>query len=270
MTIAAGYNSKVNLTGTAVTFVGEGVSTSDNTVYQITDSDKNIFGKESTVRVHKESSTGNIAEAGTTTTNIELTGHGLVAGDLIFNTTRNARRLVEAVVDVNNITVSGIASQTSGDSINFYPTEDPTTYTLNRLFGKITYPGSASRTLRVSGEYLPSVEVAQAREIEISLSANNEDVSVFGNAWVQRAQNLLDLSASLSKFREDATYQGHITNGELKVLEWFIDRTSDVYLRAWVIYSSVDGSSSVDSTIEESIELEGVTDADGRTVSLNT
>jgi hypothetical protein len=60
------------------------------------------------------------AEAGTTATNITITGHGLSTGDLIVNTTRaNATRSV-TFVNVNNLTVASIAGQTTGDSIRMY------------------------------------------------------------------------------------------------------------------------------------------------------
>lgn len=58
-----------------------------------------------------------VAESGTTTTNIKMTAHGLSNGDYIVNNTRsNAVREV-AVVDVDNITVSSVVGQTTGDTI---------------------------------------------------------------------------------------------------------------------------------------------------------
>lgn len=61
------------------------------------------------------------AGTGTTTTNINITAHGLSTGDMIVNITRgNAKRLV-TVVDSNNVTVSAITSQTAGDEIRIYP-----------------------------------------------------------------------------------------------------------------------------------------------------
>ena len=60
------------------------------------------------------------AEAGTTTTNITVTGHGLSAGDFIVNTSRaNAVREVLTIIGANDFTVEAIASQTSGDNIDF-------------------------------------------------------------------------------------------------------------------------------------------------------
>lgn len=62
--------------------------------------------------------TSSTAESGTTTTNIKITGHGLMNGDVIVNTTRaNARRSV-VVVDADNLTVDAITAQTSGDTIS--------------------------------------------------------------------------------------------------------------------------------------------------------
>lgn len=60
-----------------------------------------------------------IAEDGTTTTNIEITGHGLTTGDVIYNVTRNAYRQV-TVVDANNLTVSSVTNQTQNDIINAF------------------------------------------------------------------------------------------------------------------------------------------------------
>lgn len=63
--------------------------------------------------------TSHAAEAGTSTTNIKVTAHGLANGDVIINSTRgNAERAV-TVVDADNVTVEAVASQTSGDTIIF-------------------------------------------------------------------------------------------------------------------------------------------------------
>jgi hypothetical protein len=270
MGISAGYNSKVELTGTAVSFVGEAVSTSDDTTYQITDTAKQVLDRTATISVHKQSSTGNAAEAGTTTTNVTITGHGLVTGDLIVNTTRsNAKRIITKVDD-DNFTVAAVTSQTSTDSIDFYPTESASSYTLNRLFGKVTYGSSTSRTILISGSYLPLVEVAQAKETEFTLTSGTEDVTVFGDTWVKKAYTINDFSASISDFYQDDTFREYIVDKELKVYTYYINRASTSYLRAWVIVNSDSVSSSPDKYIAESLEFSGVVDADGRSVSLNT
>lgn len=61
--------------------------------------------------------TSDTAEAGTSTTTIVMTGHGLSVGQLIYNSTRSAYRFVLRVDDANTITVEAVASQASGDTI---------------------------------------------------------------------------------------------------------------------------------------------------------
>jgi hypothetical protein len=55
-----------------------------------------------------------LGENGTTTTNIEITGHGLATNDVIYNVTRNAYRIVTRVDD-NNLTVDSVGSQAEND-----------------------------------------------------------------------------------------------------------------------------------------------------------
>lgn len=64
------------------------------------------------------------AESGTTSTNIKVTNHGLVTGDMIINVARKtpgdtASRRV-AKVDNNNFTVLNVDGQTTGDTIKLY------------------------------------------------------------------------------------------------------------------------------------------------------
>jgi len=65
------------------------------------------------------------AEAGTTTTTIIATGHGLLVDDYIVNRTRsNAVRKVLTVADVNTFTVDLVTSQASGDSFSTFVAQD--------------------------------------------------------------------------------------------------------------------------------------------------
>lgn len=59
-------------------------------------------------------------EGGTTTTNVNATGHGLVTGDYMVNRSRsNAVRKITKVDD-DNFTVAAVASQTSGDTFSTF------------------------------------------------------------------------------------------------------------------------------------------------------
>lgn len=63
--------------------------------------------------------TSNTAEAGTTTTNIKVTAHGLITGDIIINASRSDARRAITQVDANNFTVETVTGQTTSDTINF-------------------------------------------------------------------------------------------------------------------------------------------------------
>jgi len=74
-----------------------------------------------TIKLDNNTST-DTCEAGTTTTNIQATAHGLVTGDYIVNRTRsNAVRKV-TLVDVDNFTVEVVTSQTNGDTFSKFAT----------------------------------------------------------------------------------------------------------------------------------------------------
>jgi hypothetical protein len=74
----------------------------------------NVFEDESL-----QNSAYKTAESGTTTTNIKITSHNLLDGDMILNDTRSSLRNV-TVVDVANVTVDAVPDQTTGDSIVVY------------------------------------------------------------------------------------------------------------------------------------------------------
>ncbi len=65
-----------------------------------------------------------LCEAGTTTTNITIAGHSFVVGDFVWNYTRNITTYVTTVVDANNVTVETVASQTTGDTLIWYPSNN--------------------------------------------------------------------------------------------------------------------------------------------------
>ena len=107
------------------------------------------------------------AEDGTTTTNIEMTGHGLSVGDMVINSTRNseppdytniASRRVAAVPDANNITVTAITDQAEGDTIKKFIHADKASYLLAkslRITRRADYKSNCSFTFVTTTSYLP-------------------------------------------------------------------------------------------------------------------
>lgn len=264
-----GRGIKVKIPGTATAMVGE-ATTEDVTqkIYTITDTAKDVLEPDTTVSVHKYSSTGS-AEAGTTTTNIKITGHGLVTGDLIINTTRsNAKRIIMKV-DNDNFTVIAVTSQTSGDSIKLCPIEAPSGYTPNRLKGTVTYAGASSREIYITGNYLPLSEIGCAKEITVGLSGSNENSTCFGKTFICRDQVQKDISVSISGFYIDETKLDFLSDDIEVLIEFYIDRTSTWHIRLWTRMSSDEISGAVDGLVEESIDLEGDTDNDRNAIAFN-
>jgi predicted secreted protein len=104
--------------------------------------------------------------------------------------------------------------------------------------------------------------VAEINDAGPSLSADNQDTTVFGDNWIDRIQGLKDGSWSLSGF-----YVSTDTNGQVRILNAFLNDTA-LYIRVYpgggtagfkqqVKVSSFEVSNAVDGVAELSIELEG-------------
>ena len=107
-------------------FGGEKISDSEYTEIKEGDSAKrefNLTSKFSGLEITlDDNSSTDLTEAGTTTTNITATTHGLVTGDYITNRTRaNAVRKI-TYVDDDNFTVEAVTSQTTGDTFSKFAT----------------------------------------------------------------------------------------------------------------------------------------------------
>lgn len=84
-----------------------------------------------------EYQSSNVAESGTTTTNITIIGHGLITGDFIVNTTRRGTSNLDAErgsrkvtrVDDDNLTITpAISGQTTADTILLFSFVDRTEF----------------------------------------------------------------------------------------------------------------------------------------------
>ena len=74
--------------------------------------------KNLVIKIDDQSNT-HAAEVGTNTTNIKVTGHGLITGDYVTNQTRDEIRSI-IKVDNDNFTVETVVGQTNGDTITFF------------------------------------------------------------------------------------------------------------------------------------------------------
>lgn len=146
----------------------------------------------------------------------------------------------------------------------------PTTenYTLDRLTGRVIFETTGTRTITISGYYLPTHTIGCAYEYTWTLSADNADATCFEHQFMGREQTLKDFSASISKFYDTTNYFfNKLFSDDEFVIEFYVDGSSSPDLRAWGKIATDEDSASVDGLVEESIDIEGTLDADRRAIS---
>jgi hypothetical protein len=147
-------------------------------------------------------------------------------------------------------------------------TADPSTYTLNRLTGTVTFHSAQplDATVTIQGDYLTTTTAAESYEYTWTIEADNQDATRFQDSFVRWEQGLLDVTAELSKWYVDSSLYDLLDQDKTLVVEFYSDSSGNP-LRAWMKIASDEVSSSVDGLVEEALELEGTPDADRRVIS---
>lgn len=142
-------------------------------------------------------------------------------------------------------------------------------YTVNRLTGTITFLADigGGHTITVSGSYLPLSVAAQAKEFRYDLSANNLDVSKFGDVYIPRVQGVKDVQGQLQDFKIDQYFANTLIAGLPVMLEFWLDSSTAYDLRIWALLNKAQIQSAVAGAVEETIGFAGQTDLDGRSIS---
>ncbi len=253
MSELAGKDCAIKISGTATAMVGEATTMSGtNTIYTITAAAKRVLDRTGTIKVHKMS-TSFAADTDTTTTTIHCTAHGLVVGDLICNTTRsNAYRLVLTKTN-DDFTVAEIVGQVATDTIMRYPTEATTAYTLNRLGGTVTYGSATSRTIKISGNYLPMSTAGYATMGSFNKSVETLDITEFGDTVKTRMAGLLSASGTLTQL--DVTDTTYITalNAGLPIVIEHLPVTGGTPIRFWAVLENDEVSGEVAGLSAENV-----------------
>ncbi|WP_089973301.1 hypothetical protein [Lihuaxuella thermophila] len=145
---------------------------------------------------------------------------------------------------------------------------DPSTYTLNRLTGTVTFDSAQplDAAITIQGDYLTTATAAESYEYTWTIEADNQDATRFQDSFVRREQGLLDVTAELSKWYVDSSLYDLLDQDKILVVEFYSDSASNP-LRAWMKIGSDEIGSAVDGLVEEALELEGTPDADRRVVS---
>jgi hypothetical protein len=240
----AGKSCVIKISGTSTAMTGEATTSADNKNYQITSTTKRVLDMTATISILKKG-TDDEAEAGTNTTTLIMSTHGLATGDVIINTTRsNAKRAV-TWVDANTVTVTAVTDQQSGDTIQVYKAD--TGYaSLNRLNGTVTYTDALSRTILISGYYLPMSTAAYANSASRVRTADLLDIEAFGDTNKKRLKGLLHASGTLTQIDvTDDTYTDALTAGVPVVLEE-LDAAASEPNRVWIMLESSEIQAAVD------------------------
>lgn len=140
------------------------------------------------------------------------------------------------------------------------------------LFGLVTFKSTYTVTgpVTLTGAYLPTLDVASVRGVNLSVSANLQEASVMGVQAVQRLRTLLDVSGSVERLELsladlDAgaggtqSIDGWLRAGTPRVLEWLIQ--AGYRVRAWVLFESQEISGDAASLVGVNLAFQGAAPA---------
>lgn len=172
-------------------------------------------------------------------------------------------------------------SSTSLQGVPWHPTTTLTvnatsgaagdTYSVYRLNGTVVFNTSATRTITISGDYLPMSNAAEAHEYNLSLSADLLDDSAFQDTYRSRVMGIKDVSGSFTAHYVDQTYIDVLTSSSEVVVMEFHDSTSGTYFaRAWGRLSGWENAATIGELLEETVNFEGAADTNGNLVSFST
>lgn len=136
-----------------------------------------------------------------------------------------------------------------------------TSYTLDRLNGKIIFDAAPTTPITVDGEYLPMTEVAEAKQYNWELSRQVNEDSAFSDDHNTKGYGPLSFSGSgLMNFDSAADFKSIVENATIVVLEFQTETSVD--MRAWVTVSSDEEGSERAGIVEETVSFEGAADSD--------
>jgi len=124
------------------------------------------------------------------------------------------------------------------------------TFTFDYLNGIVTLSGAPTGNVTIDGAFLPTRQITQAYELDVSLSRTLPDYSLLGTTFVGRATALSDISGSMSCYDAglteytDVQLVDLIQTGVSKVVD--IQWNGTNYLRFFAKFESVEPSASVD------------------------
>lgn len=127
------------------------------------------------------------------------------------------------------------------------------TYTVNYLNGKITFLTSATRTVTVTGKYLPMTTAAYAHSMSISEAVDLMETTPFGSTHKKRITGLKSASGTFNQFDiTDATYESALTASVPVVIE-HVAYSGAQPDRYWALLNSDEVAAAIGSVQDETI-----------------
>ena len=195
-----------------------------------------------------------ISITGTATT---MTGEAMAdisgGANTSFQITDTAKRVVDpaTAIVINDLNTGGAWAGT---------------FTINYLTGTVTLSGAAVGGITITGKFLPVRQIAQAYELDVSLTRNLVETSLLGTEHTQRTSTLGDISGSVTCYDTgleqytDVSLASVLQSGVSKVMEINWNGGTN-YLKFFAKLESVDASASVDGvqTATASFSMDGQT-----------
>ena len=181
-------------------------------------------------------SAGYLATVHVTGTATTMTGEAMSGAGVTYTIASADRRIVDPASAIT-IKIGGAAQATS-------------TYSFDYLTGTVTLSGAPGAAVTIDGKFLPKRQIAQAYEVDVSVSRNLADSSLLGTSHNLRTSTLGDISGSFSCYDSglnvytDVDLAQILVDGTSKVVD--IDWNGTNFLRFFAKLESVEGSGSVD------------------------
>jgi len=187
-----------------------------------------------------------------------------VTANTVYQITNTAKRVLDRTATIT------VEVDADGAGAGGFVVADPSTYTLNRLTGTVTFSADqgVDAVVRMDGSYLPLTTVAEARSYSYALAGENATDNEFGDSYVTRLQVMKDASGSLSRWYDTSTYwQDAFTGGTVFVLEFYSDSTAAYDLKMWAILDTNALSAAFNGLVEQEVAFSGTVDSDNRMVT---
>lgn len=186
-----------------------------------------------------------------------------VTANTVYQITDTTKRIVDPAASV---TVEVDADGAGGGG---YVTAAPDTYDFDFVFGKVTFVADqgASALVRVSGNYIPTLTVAGARECTVKDTSELADKTAFGDAGRRRMVTLQDFNGSIGGI-EPLTTDHDPGAGTKKfrtlqragtpVLIEYRPGGSGNYFRGWIILENGEEKAQVASLLETTLNFQAL------------